>query len=108
METSATLHFPFLSLSILVRIGNLMKRRDCEAETDRSKSIIEEEYMEDMEYGWGVGSVVAMLFVVGCMLFLPLVMGPVAPPSIPVLLLIPVMLAAILIFLIHASKPHDH
>ncbi|KAL7592450.1 hypothetical protein Lser_V15G31942 [Lactuca serriola] len=64
--------------------------------------------MEDMEYGWGVGSVVAMLFVVGCLLFLPLVMGPVAPPSFPVLLIIPVVLAAVLIFLIHASKPHDH
>ncbi|KAF5773219.1 hypothetical protein HanRHA438_Chr13g0596941 [Helianthus annuus] len=49
--------------------------------------------MENVEYGWGVGSVVAMLLVVGCLLFLPLGMGPVlTPPSIPALVLVPVFL----------------
>ncbi|KAJ0888041.1 hypothetical protein HanRHA438_Chr09g0397611 [Helianthus annuus] len=59
-----------------------------------------------MEYGWGVGSVVAMLLVVGCMLFLPLGMGPVAPPSIPVIVLVPVFLVAVIIFLSVASNPN--
>ncbi|KAM0028103.1 hypothetical protein Hanom_Chr10g00893591 [Helianthus anomalus] len=62
--------------------------------------------MDNMEYGWGVGSVVAMLLVFGCMLFLPLGMGPVAPPSIPMIVLVPVFLAAVIIFLSIASNPN--
>ncbi|KAM0008937.1 hypothetical protein Hdeb2414_s0009g00309961 [Helianthus debilis subsp. tardiflorus] len=63
--------------------------------------------MENVEYGWGVGSVVAMLLVVGCLLFLPLGMGPVlTPPSIPVIVLVPVFLVVVIIFLSVASDPN--
>ncbi|XP_076912688.1 uncharacterized protein LOC143571053 [Bidens hawaiensis] len=62
--------------------------------------------MENVEYGWGVGSMVAMLLVVGCMLFLPLTMGPVAAPSIPMMILVPVVLVAVIIFLSIASNPN--
>ncbi|KAI3680432.1 hypothetical protein L6452_35202 [Arctium lappa] len=67
-----------------------------------------EKYSDEYEYGWGVGSVMAMLLVVGCLVFLPLGMGSVAPPSGLLLLALPVLLAAIVIFLSQASKPHDH
>ncbi|MFS8005151.1 hypothetical protein Hanom_Chr13g01234051 [Helianthus anomalus] len=64
--------------------------------------------MENVEYGWGVGSVVAMLLVVGCLVFLPpLGMGPVlTPPSILVIVLIPVFLVVVIIFLSVASDPN--
>ena len=37
-----------------------------------------EEDAKEMEYGCGIG------LVIGCLLFLPLVMGPMAPSSLPV------------------------
>ncbi|KAK1432368.1 hypothetical protein QVD17_09264 [Tagetes erecta] len=59
----------------------------------------------NVEYGWGVGSVVAMLLVVGCLLFLPIgLIGPLAPPPLPLVLLIPVLLIIMIIFLSNASN----
>ncbi|GJS14730.1 hypothetical protein Tco_0409202 [Tanacetum coccineum] len=43
------------------------------------------------DYGWGLGSVVAMVLVVVAMLFLPLGMGTLAPPSFLMILVIPVL-----------------
>ncbi|KAI3725658.1 hypothetical protein L1987_65449 [Smallanthus sonchifolius] len=48
--------------------------------------------MENIDYSWGVGSVIAMLLVVACLMFLPLGMGAVAPPSLPLVVLVPVLL----------------
>lgn len=59
------------------------------------------------EYGgWGVRSVVAMLCMVICLIFLPLAMelGPVQPPPLYVILIFPVLMAAILIYLSRATK----
>lgn len=63
--------------------------------------------MSDVEdYGCGAGSVVAILVVAACLLFLPLMIGPgvPGPPSAFVTLLIPVFLAVVFIILTHASK----
>jgi hypothetical protein len=49
-------------------------------------------------------SMVLFLVVVACIFILPLVMGPLHPPSFPVLLIIPVVLVAVFIFLHQASK----
>ncbi|XP_071728719.1 uncharacterized protein [Rutidosis leptorrhynchoides] len=62
--------------------------------------------MEDIDYGWGIGSIITMLIVVACMVFIPVVMGPVGPPSFPVIVLIPVLLVAIIIFMSIASNPN--
>lgn len=61
---------------------------------------------EEAEYGWGVGSVVALLLMVAVLVFVPLGMGPglLQPPSIPMLLVFPLFLAAVFIFLSQASK----
>ncbi|KAI3784285.1 hypothetical protein L1987_43382 [Smallanthus sonchifolius] len=67
---------------------------------------IQEEDMENIDYSWGVGSVLAMLLVVAFLMFLPLGMGAVAPPSLPLVVLVPVLLVAIIIFLSHASNPN--
>ncbi|XP_023873929.1 uncharacterized protein LOC111986520 [Quercus suber] len=56
------------------------------------------------EFGWGIGSIVAMLVVAAVIFFFPLVMGPLHPPSASVLLIIPVVLVAVFIFLRQASK----
>ncbi|PWA13670.1 transmembrane protein [Artemisia annua] len=56
------------------------------------------------DYGWGLGSVVAMLLVVVAMLFVPLGMGMLAPPSIPMILVIPVLLVVMFIFMCHNSN----
>lgn len=52
----------------------------------------------------GMGSVLIMLVVVGCILFLPLVIGSVQPPSGLMLLIFPVTLAAVFFFLSRASS----
>lgn len=70
------------------------------------RSFEEEEEMEDVEYGWGAGSVIAMLVVVACLLFMPLGMISVAPPSLPLIVVIPVLLIVMVIFLSHASNPN--
>ena len=56
------------------------------------------------EYGWGAGSIVMMMVVVAVLFFLPLVMGPLQPPSASVLLIFLLVLVAIFIFLHQASK----
>ncbi|GMY30298.1 hypothetical protein FCV25MIE_25540 [Fagus crenata] len=56
------------------------------------------------EYGWGAGSIVMFMVVAAVLLFLPLIMGPLQPPSPSVLLIFPVVLVAIFIFLHQASK----
>ncbi|XP_050290381.1 uncharacterized protein LOC126728630 [Quercus robur] len=56
------------------------------------------------EFGWGIGSIVAMLVVAAVVFFFPLVMGPLHPPSASVLLIFPVVLVAVFIFLRQASK----
>lgn len=48
----------------------------------------------------GEGSIVAFLIIVAIILLGPFFMGIVSPPGIPLLLVIPVVLAAVLIFLI--------
>ncbi|PIN18655.1 hypothetical protein CDL12_08676 [Handroanthus impetiginosus] len=61
----------------------------------------------EAEYdGWGAGSVVAMLCIFILLICLPLGMGPgpVQPPSFSMLLVVPVLMAAVLIFLSHASR----
>ncbi|KAG7011309.1 hypothetical protein SDJN02_26213, partial [Cucurbita argyrosperma subsp. argyrosperma] len=52
----------------------------------------------------GMGSVLIMLVVVGCILFLPLVIGSVQPPSGLMLLIFPVTLAAVFFLLSRASS----
>ncbi|XP_034212555.1 uncharacterized protein LOC117625083 [Prunus dulcis] len=52
----------------------------------------------------GTATVLLFLVVVAIIFFLPLAMGPVHPPSFPVLLIFPVVLGAIWAFLNHATK----
>ncbi|PIN12706.1 hypothetical protein CDL12_14691 [Handroanthus impetiginosus] len=61
----------------------------------------------EAEYdGWGEGSVVAFLCIAILLICLPLGMGPgpIEPPSFSMLLIVPVLMAAILIFLSYASR----
>ncbi|XP_038888108.1 uncharacterized protein LOC120078008 [Benincasa hispida] len=53
---------------------------------------------------FGMGSVLMMLVVVGLVLFLPLVIGSLQPPSGLLLLIFPVTLAAVFFFLSRASS----
>ncbi|XP_016648518.1 PREDICTED: uncharacterized protein LOC103324400 [Prunus mume] len=52
----------------------------------------------------GTATVLLFLVVVAIIFFLPLAMGPVHPPSFPMLLVFPVVLGAIWAFLNHATK----
>ncbi|XP_020417178.1 uncharacterized protein LOC109948489 [Prunus persica] len=56
----------------------------------------------------GTATVLLFLVVVAIIFFLPLAMGPVHPPSFPVLLIFPVVLGAIWAFLNHATKIISH
>ncbi|XP_047267842.1 uncharacterized protein LOC124898168 [Capsicum annuum] len=56
------------------------------------------------KYKWGVGSYLMMLIVVICVLFLPLFMGPVQPPSPFILLIFPLVMASVWIYLSYATK----
>ncbi|KAK7331156.1 hypothetical protein VNO77_25373 [Canavalia gladiata] len=49
---------------------------------------------------WGKGTIAIFLVIVAILVFGPLLMGPVSPPGIPLLLLFPVVLVALLIFLV--------
>ncbi|WOH09330.1 hypothetical protein DCAR_0728787 [Daucus carota subsp. sativus] len=60
--------------------------------------------MEDIDYGWGVGSVVAMLVAVACLFFFPLVIGALTPPPIYIFFFVAIFLAAIFIFMSNASS----
>ena len=53
---------------------------------------------------WGHGSVVIFLIIAGILLFGPFFLGSASPPGIPLLLVYPVVLAAVLIFLIVVSR----
>ncbi|KAA0037855.1 stress response protein nst1 [Cucumis melo var. makuwa] len=53
---------------------------------------------------FGMGSVLIMLVVVGLVLFLPLLIGSLQPPSGFLLLLFPVTLAAVFFILSRASS----
>ncbi|XP_010450060.1 PREDICTED: uncharacterized protein LOC104732219 [Camelina sativa] len=56
------------------------------------------------EFGFGMGSVLAVVVVALILLFIPLIMGPVAPPSPPLLLVFPVVLLFVFLYLHFASK----
>ncbi|KAK7331155.1 hypothetical protein VNO77_25372 [Canavalia gladiata] len=49
---------------------------------------------------WGQGSITIFLIISAILVFGPLFMGPVSLPGIPLLLLFPVVLVAVLIFLV--------
>ncbi|KAG4946029.1 hypothetical protein GLYMA_15G120000v4 [Glycine max] len=53
---------------------------------------------------WGHGSIVIFFIIVAILVFGPLLMGVPSPPGIPLLLVFPVVLAAIMIFLIAFSN----
>ncbi|AES64548.1 transmembrane protein, putative [Medicago truncatula] len=53
---------------------------------------------------WGIGSLVAFLIIVAILVFGPFFMGPVSPPGYLLLLVFPVVIAALIIFLIICSK----
>lgn len=59
--------------------------------------------MEDIEFSWGVGSVVIMLVVASYLFFAPLVMTALTPPPIYVFLFVAIFLAAILVYMSNAS-----
>ncbi|XP_057428586.1 uncharacterized protein LOC130722017 [Lotus japonicus] len=53
---------------------------------------------------WGHGSIVAFLIIAAILLFGPLFMGAISPPGIPLVLVFPVVIVAVLIFLIVVSN----
>ncbi|KAF7803876.1 putative transmembrane protein [Senna tora] len=53
---------------------------------------------------WGHGSIVAFLVIVAILLVGPWFMGPISPPSFPLLLIFPIVMAAVLIFLMRATR----
>lgn len=61
-----------------------------------------EQEMEQCQ--WGIGSMLMMLVVVICLLFLPLFMGSIQPPSFFAFLMIPLAMAVIWIYLSCASE----
>ncbi|XP_023635641.1 uncharacterized protein LOC111829761 [Capsella rubella] len=56
------------------------------------------------EFGFGMGSVLAVVVVALILLFGPLMMGPVAPPSLPLILVFPVVLLFVFLYLHFSSK----
>ncbi|VVB01188.1 unnamed protein product [Arabis nemorensis] len=56
------------------------------------------------EYGLGFGSILAVVIVAIVILFVPLMMGPVAPPSPPLILVFPVILLCVFLYLHFTSK----
>ncbi|KFK23550.1 hypothetical protein AALP_AAs53505U000100 [Arabis alpina] len=56
------------------------------------------------EYGFGLGSILAVVIVAMMLLFLPLMMGPVGPPSIPLIMVFPIILLCVFLFLHFTSK----
>ncbi|XP_027338237.1 uncharacterized protein LOC113852196 [Abrus precatorius] len=53
---------------------------------------------------WGHGSIAIFITIAAILVFGPFVMSPISPPGIPLLLVFPVVLAAIVIFLIVFSN----
>ncbi|XP_028800378.1 uncharacterized protein LOC114755677 [Neltuma alba] len=53
---------------------------------------------------WGPGSIIAFFIIVAIQFLMPLFMGPVSPPTLPLILIFPIVLATILIFLIITSN----
>ncbi|XP_010431099.1 PREDICTED: uncharacterized protein LOC104715389 [Camelina sativa] len=51
------------------------------------------------EFGFGMGSVLAVVVFTLILLFVPLMMGPVAPPSPPLILVFPVVLLFVFLYL---------
>ncbi|AEE83417.1 unnamed protein product [Arabidopsis thaliana] len=56
------------------------------------------------EYGFGMGSVLAIVVVALMLLFVPLMMGPVTAPSLPMILMFPVVLLFVFLYLHFTSK----
>ncbi|KAL0725747.1 hypothetical protein Bca4012_040346 [Brassica carinata] len=56
------------------------------------------------EYGIGMGSVMAIVVVAIILLFVPLMMGPVAPPSPPLILVFPLVLLFVFLYLHFTCK----
>ncbi|GAA0140171.1 hypothetical protein LIER_01571 [Lithospermum erythrorhizon] len=56
------------------------------------------------QYRWGIGSTVAMIVVVLCIVFLPLGMGPVRQPPMSILFIFPILMAIIFFYFNRASK----
>ncbi|KAK7412749.1 hypothetical protein VNO78_04345 [Psophocarpus tetragonolobus] len=56
---------------------------------------------------WGHGSIVIFLIIVAILLFGPLVMGFPSSPGIPLLLVFPVVLAAVITFLLRGPLDQD-
>ncbi|CAN6837970.1 unnamed protein product [Brassica oleracea] len=56
------------------------------------------------EYGIGMGSIMAIVVVAMILLFVPLMMGPVAPPSPPLILVFPLVLLFVFLYLHFTCK----
>ncbi|WZY88199.1 hypothetical protein YC2023_044934 [Brassica napus] len=56
------------------------------------------------EYGIGMGSIMAIVVVAIILLFVPLMMGPVAPPSPPLILVFPLVLLFVFLYLHFTCK----
>ena len=56
------------------------------------------------EYGIGMGSIMAIVVFAMILLFVPLMMGPVAPPSPPLILVFPLVLLCVFLYLHFTCK----
>ncbi|CAN8232182.1 unnamed protein product [Cochlearia groenlandica] len=56
------------------------------------------------EFGFGMGSVMAIVVLAMMLLFVPLMMGPILPPSPPLILVFPIVLLFVFLFLRFTSK----
>lgn len=73
-----------------------------------TKELTEKIMAQEMEQcQWGIGSILMMLIMVICLLFLPLFLGSVQPPSLFVLLVFPLAMVVIWIYLSYASKSDE-
>ncbi|XP_018450202.2 uncharacterized protein LOC108821707 [Raphanus sativus] len=83
-------------------------RRLTQSLQHRSNSNFEEKKYREMansnECGIGPGSVLAIVVVAMMLLFVPLMMGPVAPPTPPLILLFPTVLLFVFLYLHFSSK----
>lgn len=86
----------------------LKKRREfTQSLTNRSNLILKRRIREmanSNECGIGPGSVLAIVVVAMMLLFVPLMMGPVAPPTPPLILLFPIVLLFVFLYLHFTSK----
>lgn len=86
----------------------LKKRREFTQSLQTDHNLILKRRIREMansnECGIGPGSVLAIVVVAMMLLFVPLMMGPVAPPTPPLILLFPVVLLFVFLCLHFTSK----